>query len=527
MRNFFLLLCLLTVALYMAACHTNTNTVVEPQKNAVGKTTTTGSSALNANDLETVQPLLAAAPQLFTVAARTVKKIQGRGGLRVTVDPAKLETADGKPVNGSIQVTVKEMATALDMVAENSPTVSDGRLLESGGSYYVGMTCNGQTVHIKKGMALTMEFPRLTNKKMELFFGDRGSDGAINWKPISKALTAVKELTTDDNALATKATRNSNAIVQDAVYHPYSWYTKSSGANGYNATLGYRASMLWLHAYEDSVMESRRDWIANSCEKLTQEQITGLMETPVRISRREVARLRIPFTKTFFGDGMLTHMTTTVTYQLKPIWYADSMELTKEYIPYKTDASVKWVKPDSNLTVDKMYAQEQASQQVQQVNDEDINDDPQAIVDVSTAHKKRTKITIAGKEIVTVHYYAPVEVSGLGYINCDHFYESPFGTTPLFTLNIQGQVPKTVGVYIIFRNINSMLSEKAFTDSKGAVQIAENLPLNVEVEFLVYSKINDQFVESKQTVKVTANMVLPVAFKPVADSQVKQAFLGS
>ncbi len=119
--------------------------------------------------------------QTFITKKKEVTVVTGKKGLKVTVNPSQLETMDGQPVDGNITVTIVELTTSEELFRSNAATMSNGRLLASGGSYYVGMKCNGRELRIKGNQSVTMEFPRLKEEGMELFYGNRDTKGNINW----------------------------------------------------------------------------------------------------------------------------------------------------------------------------------------------------------------------------------------------------------------------------------------------------------------------------------------------------------
>ena len=141
---------------------------------------------LNINALNAVY--IEGATQHFTAADKKVSVIKARQGLRLTVNPAVLEKEDGSPIDGRIDISVIELTNNDDLFRSNAATVSNGRLLISGGSYFVEMECHGQKLKIKKGNSLPMEFPKLKDKEMELFYGNRASTGNMNWIKASQPL---------------------------------------------------------------------------------------------------------------------------------------------------------------------------------------------------------------------------------------------------------------------------------------------------------------------------------------------------
>ena len=124
---------------------------------------------------------IANATQKFIAAPQKITVITANKGLRVTVDPAALEKADGSIVHGKIEVSIIELTSSEELFKSNAATVSNGRLLASGGSYFIGMESEGQKLQLKKGNQLQVDFPKLKDAAMELFYGSRDSLGNMNW----------------------------------------------------------------------------------------------------------------------------------------------------------------------------------------------------------------------------------------------------------------------------------------------------------------------------------------------------------
>jgi hypothetical protein len=136
-------------------------------------------NAINVADYS--NSFIANATQKFTVAPHQTTVLKANKGLKVTVNPAVLEKADGSAVDGKIEVSIIELTTSEDLFKSNAATVSNGRLLASGGSYFIGMESEGQKLQLKKGNSLQVYFPKLKDTEMELFYGNRDSSGNMNW----------------------------------------------------------------------------------------------------------------------------------------------------------------------------------------------------------------------------------------------------------------------------------------------------------------------------------------------------------
>lgn len=128
------------------------------------------------------------APSQFYSSDSLGGQITGKGGTFIKIVKADLQTKDGKPVTGDVVVELKELTGKRQFAAANAPTVSDGRLLVSGGVYYVGMTSEGQELQLKPGRALTMRLPK-AGDGMSVFYGERNNSEIINWKQAGQALT--------------------------------------------------------------------------------------------------------------------------------------------------------------------------------------------------------------------------------------------------------------------------------------------------------------------------------------------------
>jgi hypothetical protein len=115
--------------------------------------------------------------------------IKAAKGLKLTVDPNALEKEDGSSIDGEISVSIIELTSSEDLFKNNAATISDGRLLVSGGSYFIGMECNGQKLKVKNGNSLKMEFPKIKANEMELFYGKRDVAGNMNWTRAGQPLT--------------------------------------------------------------------------------------------------------------------------------------------------------------------------------------------------------------------------------------------------------------------------------------------------------------------------------------------------
>jgi len=119
--------------------------------------------------------------QNFKVGTNKPSIITGRKGTKIAINPNDLIRESGNSLGKNIEVELKELTNQTDLLCANAQSVSDGKLLISGGAYYIGMTSNGENLKLKEGKTLNVQFPKISNKEMELFYGERNDLGQMNW----------------------------------------------------------------------------------------------------------------------------------------------------------------------------------------------------------------------------------------------------------------------------------------------------------------------------------------------------------
>ncbi len=124
--------------------------------------------------------------QHLMASAKDKSIVKGAMGCRVLVVPKDMVYPDGQPVTEEIDVELKELPGVEQMVKQGIQTVSDGKLLVSGGSYYVNMTSKGQQLKLKLGKTLKVILPKYTSEQMNVYYGAKDSAGVMNWTETSQ-----------------------------------------------------------------------------------------------------------------------------------------------------------------------------------------------------------------------------------------------------------------------------------------------------------------------------------------------------
>ena len=131
--------------------------------------------------------------QTFNVPSDKASVVKGKAGTKIKVNPADLAAEDGQPLGKTIEVELKELTNPSQLLKSNAATMSDGKLLISGGAYFINMTSDGRQLKIKDNSSLDIEFPKISNDEMTLFTGQRDSLGQMNWQNTSETFAKPKE----------------------------------------------------------------------------------------------------------------------------------------------------------------------------------------------------------------------------------------------------------------------------------------------------------------------------------------------
>lgn len=135
-------------------------------------------------DVDNMLSQLAEKPQHYSAPSNKKTIVKGKSGTVIHVDPNRLETIDGSPLGENLDIELVEMVDMASLMFNNTQTVSNGEVIETGGAYYLNMTSDGKQLKMKAGKGIKVEYPILSEKDMEVFMGDRDSLGQVNWKPV-------------------------------------------------------------------------------------------------------------------------------------------------------------------------------------------------------------------------------------------------------------------------------------------------------------------------------------------------------
>ncbi len=134
------------------------------------------------NNLEEIYSYLSVTPTIYTINPAKDTLIECSQGTRLFFPKNSFSFANRDEPTSTIEISVKECYKYADFIGENLSTISNGKLLETGGMLQIAATSEGKEVQLKPDKNYTVYFPRNENLlKMELFYGERDSSENIDW----------------------------------------------------------------------------------------------------------------------------------------------------------------------------------------------------------------------------------------------------------------------------------------------------------------------------------------------------------
>jgi hypothetical protein len=122
--------------------------------------------------------------QYFTISNDSTHFLITKKGTCLVVHPQSFIDTRDSLAKGSIQIELREAQEMQDFVKARISTVSDGKILQTVGSYYLDATQNGKKIKINpnnQGIYIAIPTPQ-KDTSMYFFVGDPTKQGDINWK---------------------------------------------------------------------------------------------------------------------------------------------------------------------------------------------------------------------------------------------------------------------------------------------------------------------------------------------------------
>lgn len=200
-RSSVIILLIFAVVLAMSSCKKDSDVFI-PDPNLTVGPDTTWFNALS--DSTPARRLLASiAPTVYIDSFEVNSSpatIVSPDGLTCLFPPLCCVTPNGATVTGKVYVQMLLIRKKGDMIAADKPTISNGRLLVSGGEIFVKLTRNGDELLLAPGKSIVLKYnDPLPVSAMRLFYGDESNPNRFNWVLADSLGAGTQNITIGNN----------------------------------------------------------------------------------------------------------------------------------------------------------------------------------------------------------------------------------------------------------------------------------------------------------------------------------------
>lgn len=118
----------------------------------------------------------------YTIIPTKEDSIYAPEGTVLRFKPYTFEYLNGEEVKDEIMICIKEYYSLADIIINDLATISNKRMLETGGMLYITATCKGYKIRVKQGKSFVIRMPaREVLPRMKLFAGEV-KGGIVDWK---------------------------------------------------------------------------------------------------------------------------------------------------------------------------------------------------------------------------------------------------------------------------------------------------------------------------------------------------------
>ncbi len=128
--------------------------------------------------------------QEFTINTAKQNIITGKNGTSFTIPPNSLVDENGKAIEGQVTISISEFLNPADAAFNNLTTLSNEKMLESGGMFTIKANINGQELKLKEGTNVEVLMPTINMQNgMNLYTAVTNNEGIKEWKPTTVPFT--------------------------------------------------------------------------------------------------------------------------------------------------------------------------------------------------------------------------------------------------------------------------------------------------------------------------------------------------
>ena len=183
--------------------------------------------------------------QCFTLNPTINGMITSVNGNQFYFPPYAFETMKGVPiVNQTIAICLYEFMDKKSLIFSGLTTDANGKMLETGGSFYIEAELNGEELRLKKGESYTVNMPsNLPFPDMFTYYGEN-KDGLINWvvnrnepAPFNNSASQIAEETEDTEIIQVQQNYN-NINNEDGGIYDQAYIESEQSVDFYELSAG-------------------------------------------------------------------------------------------------------------------------------------------------------------------------------------------------------------------------------------------------------------------------------------------------
>ena len=356
----------------------------------------------------------------------------------------------------NITIEIQEFYTLKDFISQNLTTLSDGRLIESGGMISVNAFANNQQIELAEGKDITISFPKTDNSNnMSLFFGQKDSIDNINWTI---------------NDTTTQLTKTSQ-LPLDTIYNCYftSW-GYNYGDPGIYIMWDTLNRIYELHEYFDKFYSSKIPLQEKDCND---SEFSVNLFFSLNASNKIDSIEFEPSNSTSAYDAVLRDY-------LKSLPPINPVDTTSMYRNNKEE-----FRKHKKLDRRKYKLMLRGEKRISIKNFRKK---------MSSSEKKLVKIDELNNYIF--------QSSKLGWINCDRFLQIAESSKMDFHIKMNSN--ENSRIYILFKDFNSLLEIKG-TDNSF---IFKDAPRNTDIEILAIKTENNKTQYSHKEISTNVGSIV-------------------
>ncbi|MCT4622608.1 MAG: OmpA family protein [Schleiferiaceae bacterium] len=399
----------------------------------------------------------------FQINSTKQNKLEGKLGTQLLVDPGSFVDANGNPIEGEIEFELVEATQFQNFISHNLATISDGKMLVSGGMVQLKATQNGQELDLNEN-SITMVVP--TNQVangMELFTSETGE----NWENTGQKV---------NNRFPLNLPPYPNMVYSKK---PLPVYRVDSSNYPVKPKLAKKPRELKTPRQEDYMPKIK--WYQflwkGKIERKANERYLAAME------RYENRRLVYEKKMELYKRDKTSLIQTMEDYnEAVAQWNIDNENARATFY-----TSTEYLSTVEQNRLSAEAAQDQYEEDVKQwkeIKAEKVKERTEKLMALGISNENDIKDYV-------------LSVGDLNWVNIDKFYKLEAKNTRTLTATDPDNTQEQV--FVVFNNINSLLALNKNEDNEYFI---ENIPKNEKASLLAYKVIDGKVYVSYQPISV-------------------------